>query len=115
MKVGELWSGGNFQYVFHAGFGKPIYHTQPSKWWREFCSRHDLRYIRFHDLRHSHVAILLENETDLKIIQERLGHSSYQTTADTYAHVSKNINKATADKLNKLDPRKNSSTTRQQL
>ncbi|AVF23823.1 site-specific integrase [Paenibacillus larvae] len=115
LKVGELWSGGNFQYVFHAGFGKPIYHTQPSKWWREFCSRHDLRYIRFHDLRHSHVAILLENETDLKIIQERLGHSSYQTTADTYAHVSKNINKATADKLNKLDPRKNSSTTRQQL
>ncbi|ARF67077.1 site-specific integrase [Paenibacillus larvae subsp. pulvifaciens] len=115
LKVGELWSGGVNEYIFHAGFGKPLYHTLPTKWWREFCKRHNIRHIRFHDLRHSHVAILLENETDLKIIQERLGHSSFQTTADTYAHISKSVNKATADKLDKLNPRKNSSTMRQQL
>lgn len=108
--IGDKWQGGDHEYVFHAGFGKPLYHTQPSKWWREFCQRHELRYIRFHDLRHSHVAVLIENETNLKAIQERLGHSTFQTTTDTYGHIAESVNQVTADKLEALDPRKKASS-----
>lgn len=34
MQVGDMWLGNDHLYIFHAGFGKPIYHTQPSKWWK---------------------------------------------------------------------------------
>ncbi|MBX5437501.1 MAG: tyrosine-type recombinase/integrase, partial [Alicyclobacillaceae bacterium] len=47
--------------------------------------------IRFHDLRHTHSSILLELGENLKTLQERLGHASYQITADTYTHVSRTL------------------------
>ncbi|WP_354142394.1 tyrosine-type recombinase/integrase [Brevibacillus brevis] len=47
--------------------------------------------IPFHSLRHTHAVLLLETRTDMKYIQERLGHGSMQVTADVYAYVSKNL------------------------
>lgn len=105
--AGDLWSGDS--YVFHIGFGKPIYHTTPSNWWKRFCKRHNLKYIRFHDLRHSTATILLQNNVSMKAIQERLGHSKHQVTADLYSHVAQSVSRAAADKFEKLDPRKNQS------
>ncbi len=43
--------------------------------------------IRFHDLRHTHVSILLSLGVPLKVMSERLGHASFNTTMDTYAHL----------------------------
>ena len=49
----------------------------------------NLRKIRFHDLRHSCASVLLANGVSLKEIQEWLGHSSFSTTANIYAHLDK--------------------------
>lgn len=46
-----------------------------------------LRNVRFHDLRHSCASLLLHNHVHMKDIQVWLGHSSYNTTANLYAHV----------------------------
>jgi integrase len=43
--------------------------------------------IRPHDLRHTHASLLLRLHTPMKVIQERLGHSTFAITADTYSHV----------------------------
>lgn len=46
-----------------------------------------LKRIRFHDLRHSCASLLLANGVPMKQIQEWLGHSDFNTTANIYAHL----------------------------
>ncbi|MPW14167.1 site-specific integrase [Lactobacillus helveticus] len=43
--------------------------------------------FHFHNLRHTHVAILLFKGVDLYSISKRLGHSKMTTTANTYAYM----------------------------
>jgi integrase len=43
--------------------------------------------VRFHDLRHSHATELLRSGVHVKIVSERLGHSSVAITLDLYSHV----------------------------
>lgn len=46
-----------------------------------------LRVIRFHDLRHSCASLLLAQGIAMKQIQDWLGHSTFNTTADIYSHL----------------------------
>jgi integrase len=43
--------------------------------------------LRFHDLRHTHAALLIANGQHIKVIADRLGHSKPTLTLNTYAHV----------------------------
>jgi integrase len=47
-----------------------------------------MRVIRFHDLRHSCASLLAAHSVPMKQIQLWLGHSTFSTTADIYAHLS---------------------------
>ena len=49
--------------------------------------KHDLKKIRFHDLRHSCAILLYANGVALKDIQEWLGHSDIGTTSNIYTHL----------------------------
>ncbi|UJL47082.1 site-specific integrase [Virgibacillus sp. NKC19-16] len=69
---------------------------------RTICKRGELIPIRQHDLRHSHVALLIHQGEDYPIIKERLGHASIKTTIDVYGHLFPNKQKETADKLDDL-------------
>lgn len=74
-------------YVFVDEMGnrmKPNYLTTE---FPDFCEKHGLRRMRFHDLRHSCASLLLANGVPLKQIQEWLGHSDFSTTANIYAHL----------------------------
>ena len=42
---------------------------------------------RFHDLRHTCVALLIAEEAHQLTIMRRLGHASIQVTLDTYGHL----------------------------
>lgn len=111
--LGTKWLGEERQFVFHNGKGQPYYYKHPSRWWERFCKRHDLRYIKFHGLRHSMGTLLIEDEDESMIdpiliaIQKRLGHSRLSTTSDIYVHVTKKVRQRTTVKFDKF-ARKNS-------
>jgi integrase len=54
---------------------------------------------RFHDLRHSHAALLIDQGIHPKVIQGRLGHESIRTTLDTYGHRFPGLDEAAAGAL----------------
>ncbi|CUB21234.1 Tyrosine recombinase XerC [Bacillus safensis] len=62
----------------------------------------NLKVIRLHDLRHSHVALLIDQGEEYRTIKERLGHASIRTTIDVYGHLFPNKQKSMADKLDDI-------------
>ncbi|GEL75791.1 tyrosine-type recombinase/integrase [Tenuibacillus multivorans] len=63
------------------------------------CKKADIEKLPIHALRHTHAVLALEQGDDMKVIQERLGHGSYQITADVYSHVSKRLEQKSMDNL----------------
>lgn len=83
----KSYCGKYFDYVCVDPLGellKPNYLTQH---FRILQDNNKLKRIRFHDLRHSCASLMLANGVPMKQIQEWLGHSTFQTTADIYAHL----------------------------
>ena len=56
----------------------------------------------FHDLRHQQVALRIAAGAHMKVIQQRLGHKSFQVTADTYSHLCADAETDAVNDVNKL-------------
>ena len=64
------------------------------------CTKNNInKNIRWHDLRHTNATFLIQQGVNMKIIQERLGHANFSTTADIYSHVSTDMSRVATDKL----------------
>lgn len=86
--------------LFTAPKGGPLRHkTFWADVWLPACEAAGLDdpRPRIHDLRHSHASWLIEKGMSLVVIQRRLGHSTIATTADTYGHLSPDIQRAAAE------------------
>ncbi|BCJ86510.1 site-specific integrase [Effusibacillus dendaii] len=111
--VGDAWEEER-EFVFHNEFGRPFHFHTPTIKWRDFIKKHGLKKIRLHDLRHTAATLLIETaieqgidaDVTLKGVQQRLGHSTFAMTADTYAKVTKRMSKKLAGNLEVFDPRK---------
>ena len=74
-------------YIYVNPMGRRIRPNFLSQHFPEFLTAHDMKRIRFHDLRHSCASLLYANGVSLKEIQEWLGHSDISTTSNIYTHL----------------------------
>lgn len=89
-------------YVFARSDGTP-FHVDGLRYdWKRLMQEVDIPTIRFHDLRHTHATLLLEQGVHPKVVQERLGHASIKMTMDIYSHVMPGMQEKVADDFGAL-------------
>jgi len=87
----EKWGGiytNEHNLVVSNSYGSPVSITNFSKRYfkKMLVTAGISKDIRFHALRHTHATQLLQAGVNVKVVSERLGHSSTSVTMDIYAH-----------------------------
>lgn len=89
--------------IFCTKHGKPIV---PRNFIRAFYAvkkkANIPKEVNLHALRHTYATRLLEQGEDIKVVQELLGHADIKTTGNIYAHVSTDLKKKAANRLDNL-------------
>lgn len=98
--AGQDWKEGNF--IFTGGTGMPLHPDDISRELPAILKEAGLPKARMHDLRHSCATLLLSMGVSAKMVQETLGHSSYQLTMDTYSHVIPALRNEVADRMDSV-------------
>lgn len=78
---------------------KPDYVTHKFK---ELLETNNMKPIRFHDLRHSCLSLLVHNNFNMKLVQDYAGHADFTITANTYAHTDLNEKQAEVNAITSL-------------
>ncbi len=90
-------------YIFINNKNQPISTRNIQKIIKNYAKKADInKNVTPHKLRHSFATHLLEAGTDIRMIQELLGHSNLQTT-QIYTHVSREQIKKVKNPLDNLD------------
>lgn len=88
--------------MFTRANGQPVHpHVLPQTFERVQVKA-GLPRIRLHDLRHTHATLLLKAGVPLKVVSERLGHSSPAFTMAVYQHVLPGMQRDAADTFARL-------------
>lgn len=82
---------------------RPNYVTEHFGW---VIRKYGLRKIRFHDAHHTCASLLLSNGVPMKQIQIWMGHSTFSTTADIYAHLDFSAQEQSAAAMSAMFQRK---------
>ncbi len=88
-------------WIFHDPL-RPEAPVNPSSAYRQlkkFLSNAGLPNIRFHDLRHTFSTAALEHGMDIKTLSTIIGHVSSSTTLNIYAHVTDEMRRTAAVKI----------------
>lgn len=98
--LGSKWEKTNK--VFTGEFGGPMYPQTPSDIFRALLNKYNLPKIKFHELRHTSVSLLINAGIQTQLISKRVGHSSISTTSNIYAHIFNSSEKQVAETMGNL-------------
>ena len=68
----------------------------------EIAKSANIKRIRLHDFRHSCASLLINNNANIAVVSQFLGHSSIEETLDTYTHMFKDKLYDAVNTINKL-------------
>jgi integrase len=99
------WAGSKWRdldFVFTTSLGTPMHPDDITRAFPATLKAAGLPKVRFHDLRHSCATLLFSLGVSAKLVQETLGHSTYQLTMDTYSHMLPELRNEVADKMDEI-------------
>lgn len=99
-ELSAIWEGD--QWVFSTSIGTPINPANLSREFKRIVKLAEVPDIRFHDLRHSSASLAILAGVELKVLSERLGHSSTRITSELYQHTYSSQHEEAADALGAL-------------
>lgn len=99
--AGHAWRN-HEGFIFTNKLGDPIAESTLQRDYKDIVSKCGMEKLRFHDLRHSYAVMSLEAGVSIKTLQDALGHHSAAFTLDIYGHVSDEMRKDGAAKLENL-------------
>ena len=97
IQLGEVYQDHGL--VFCQDDGNPTHPDTITKWFPRFMANNGLPRLRFHDLRHTHVTLLIKAGVDIKTVSKRVGHASATMTLNNYGHVLPDQQESAALKL----------------
>ena len=98
LRAGSLWSNPH-NLVFTNSLGKNLCAQTVYLHFKKLAADAGVPSARFHDLRHSYAVAALRSGDDIKTVQENLGHHTAAFTLDTYAHVTEQMRRESARRM----------------
>ncbi|MFH2104003.1 MAG: site-specific integrase [Chloroflexota bacterium] len=98
--VGNRWQEHGM--IFTTSIGTYIDQTKVSRAFKRILREAGLPNIRFHDLRHTSISILLDNGTPVNTVQSRAGHSKASVTTDIYGYAMARSQEAAARMIEEI-------------
>ena len=101
MKVFESdWN--DIDLVFPNERGNAMLRCSATKIHKTMLKRAELPYIRFHDLRHTAVSLMLQNGVPIVEVSKYIGHARVSITLDTYGHLAPSWHSQAAEKMDEI-------------
>ena len=97
MRYGECYTQSNFVFTNELGLhynAKQVYDA-----FKKVVAQIGRPDARFHDLRHSYAVAAIRSGDDIKTVQENLGHATAAFTLDVYGHVTEQMKRESANRM----------------
>lgn len=95
----QLKHTGDEDFIITTLSGNWVYPSNLRSYLKKKTHKVGITDVTFHELRHTHATLCLENGVNAKVIQERLGHSSIDVTLNRYSHVTKTMQREAVEKM----------------
>ena len=100
LKAGPAWEGDKLgDFVFSDELGHHLVDRTVYRQFKMVTGSIDLQDVRFHDLRHSYAVAAIRSGDDIKTVQGNLGHATAAFTLDVYGHVTDQMKRDSADRM----------------
>jgi len=96
----DAWNDSGF--VFTNELGEHLKHFTVYRNYKRIATDLGIPSSRYHDLRHSYAVIALMSGDDVKTVQENLGHHTAAFTLDVYGHVTEEMKRNSAARMDEF-------------
>ena len=97
LMAGPAWEGSGL--VFTNELGRYISYRAIFDSFKRIVKRIGLPDARIHDLRHTYAVACIKSGDDIKTVQENLGHATAAFTLDVYGHITKQMKRDSAQRM----------------
>lgn len=95
--AGPMWEDSGL--VFTNDFGQHLARQTVYKHYKNAVKAAGVPDARFHDMRHTYAVTSLEAGDNVKTVQENLGHATASFTLDVYGHVTEQMKRESAERM----------------